>query len=346
MVNRRVVKMRLWSVRDRCGEQLTGSTKCESLGIYDMQISSGVMPSIDGYTAVEKRLSSNAFFTGLPRRLWLKRQGSSWMFMGKKPERGSDFGKQMNLVLGFPIHKFSKGYVARNPEAERHTTLGGARCLEFHARRCELKANREPRYKKPVGETKASEDILIMVEFLVKDYQGKPDDTRSMPSSLEKLRVLKLAIEKDEDALAFDVMDLYLRCIRLLREIQRYALANAPHDYPVSTFTGGLSMNSVVGEMLYDLGGKTRRHGSIFPAVSEMVRKVIDKEGNTVLTNANMLREDLKLKLKTMKSEDEPSFENPDEDMIGLDFRSRFRFGRIALQDANGDCRMPFGPPV
>jgi hypothetical protein len=276
---------------------------------------------------------------------WLiERQGSAWMFMGKRPKQGLTFGKHVNLILGFSPHKFTAAYKSRNPEVETECTVGRIRRLEYHVRRCEVGMDREPRYKKPVGASQAKNDVLVMVECLVNDFQGKPDDTCKPLSSLEKLSIFKLAIERDESAFAFDVMDLNLRCIRLLQEIQKYALTSAPLDYPVSRFTGGLSMTDVVADMLYDLGGRRRYHASIFPVAAAILRKIVQKEGNNVLMNAMVCQEEMKLNLEDSRAEDEPSFENPDEDNWDLELRGMADL--IILQDANGDCRMPFGPPV
>ncbi|KAH6860295.1 hypothetical protein B0T12DRAFT_410100 [Alternaria alternata] len=60
--------------------------------------------------------------------------------------------------------------------------------------------------------------------------------------------------------------------------------------------------------------------------------------------NAMVCQEEMKLNLEDSRAEDEPSFENPDEDNWDLELRGMADL--IILQDANGDCRMPFGPPV
>jgi hypothetical protein len=276
---------------------------------------------------------------------WLiEQQGSNWIFMGEKPKQGSAFGKHVNLVLGFPAHKFTQRYKGRNREPEVQTVFGATRRLECHARRCELGTNREPRYKKPLRESKAKKDILVMMESLVNENQTKPLGVGMKLSPLDKLRVFKLAIEKDESALAFDVMDLNLRCIRLLQAIQKHALAMAPRDYPASECTGGLSMNTVIVYMLYDLGGEQRDHPSIFPAAAGTLRKLIQSEGGHCLAKASEWQQEMKVKLEDCQSEEEPSFENPCEDTMGVQWRNMF--SDIFFQDENGDFRMPYGPPV
>jgi hypothetical protein len=205
------------------------------------------MASSQGQILVAAHLYNAAKCTGhLPKgQQWtdmdwlIEQQGMDWMFMGKKLENGLEFGKQVNLVMGVSAHKFTKNY---KPGKEEETIVGKVRCLEYHARYSELCFNREPRCKKPAGESKAKNDILTMVDLLVKDYQGRAHGTYEGLSSLEKLRIFKLAIGKDEPALAFDVMDLYLRCIRLLQDVHKYARTVAPLDYPASRFNRGLSM--------------------------------------------------------------------------------------------------------
>jgi hypothetical protein len=163
---------------------------------------------------------------------WLiEKQGADWMFIGKQPSQNIEFGKRLNLIMGYPLHKFTKDHMSRRGGPGPKTVAGGMRRLGYHARYTELSYDKEPRYKKPTGDSKAKDDILIMLESLVKDYLGKDHDTRKELSFLDKPQFFKLAIKKDEPALAFDFLDMNLRCIRLLQETQRYALAVAPHDY-------------------------------------------------------------------------------------------------------------------
>ena len=139
--------------------------------------------------------------------------------MGKQPKQVNAFSKHLNFVLGYSVHKLTEGYTSRKPEPRTEYNVGRVRRLEFHSRRCELCTDREPRHKKSIGQSKARNDVLAMVDRMVKDFQGKPDDTCENLCCLKKLRIFKLAIEKDEPAFSFDVMNLNLRCIRLLQEI-------------------------------------------------------------------------------------------------------------------------------
>ncbi|KAI4943438.1 hypothetical protein J4E91_009347 [Alternaria rosae] len=277
------------------------------------------MASNQGHILVAAHLYNAVKSTGnLPGDLkwtdmeWLiEQQNSDWMFVGKRPEHGYDFRKRVNIVMGFSAYKFTENYKSRKPDKQVETKFGAARRFEYHARYAELSVDREPRV------------------------------TGQGLSSLEKLRIFKLAIGKDEQALAFDVIEFYLRCLHILQEIQRYANVVAPLDYSDSRFTRGLPMKSVVSEMLWDLNGHPRLQPSIFPVAATILRKAIQKEGDTTLTKARIWQEKMKLKVEDFKAMDEPSFENPDADRIGLHLRKKF--GTITCMDGKGNFTSPFG---
>ncbi|KAH6858892.1 hypothetical protein BKA58DRAFT_444075 [Alternaria rosae] len=203
--------------------------------------------------------------------------------------------------MGFSAHKFTKNYKSRMPGKEWETNLGGVRRFEYHSRYSELSSDKEPRHKKPIRESKAKNDIITMVESLVKDYQGEARDDGKGLSSLERLGLLP-------STLWSSISDAFEFC-RIFRK---------------STFSRGLPMNTVVCEMLYDLGGAQRLQPSIFPVAATILRKVIQNEGDTTLTKARVWQEKTKLKVEDFKGMDEPSFENPDADRIGLHLRKKF----------------------
>jgi hypothetical protein len=273
---------------------------------------------------------------------WLiEHQGSDWLFVGEKPKAGVEFGKHLNIAMSYPAYKFTQSYRSRKPEADVQTIYGGFRRLGYLARYSELRFERKDKKTRKIsGLSIANDDILVMVEALTKDYLGN-DNLPTNLSSLQKLSTFKLAVEKDEFALSFNMMDLYLRCLKLLQRIRIYAFVYAPHNYPKEKFDKGLGMNTVIGEMLYELAGERRHHPSLLPAAAAMLRKVIEEEGSVVLREAEARQEEMKFRKTAPESEVEPSFENPFEDMFSL--KDRSIFGQIIFQDGNGDCRMPFG---
>ncbi|KAF2241562.1 hypothetical protein BU26DRAFT_382305, partial [Trematosphaeria pertusa] len=160
-------------------------------------------------------------------------------------------------------------------------------------------------------------------------------------TSIQTLSTFKKALKKDEFALHFNVMALYLRCIHLLRRIQEHCLTHAPLDYPWEAFHEGLDMNHVINCMMLDLAGARRLHGSMFPAAVKFLREVIEKEGDTEYAQATARCEMKPNGGDTKVDEIEPSFENPPEDSMPL--LTRGMFWMVVVRDENGDCRMPFG---
>ncbi|CAN9168213.1 unnamed protein product [Alternaria alternata] len=273
---------------------------------------------------------------------FIEQQGIEWIFVGKKPKQGIEFAKQMNIALGYPAHTYAKDYRPRKGGDGTQSVVGRARRHEYHARYSVMSYDKEPHFKKVICESKAKNDILIMLEAMVKDYRDKHSSVQDHISSLEKLRIFKLAIEKDEPAFAFDMMDMYLRCIRMLQAIQTYAFTHAPLDYPKSKFAEGLSMNRVATDMLHDLSGEPRHHPTIFPEAAAIVRKIIQEEGDAVSKKAKIRTEGMLEDLHTRAvGSDKESFENPPEDTMSLEWRERFSM--IAFADDMNNVRMPFG---
>ncbi|CAO2648057.1 Nn.00g089790.m01.CDS01 [Neocucurbitaria sp. VM-36] len=96
-------------------------------------------------------------------------------------------------------------------------------------------------------------------------------------------------------------------------------------------------MTAVINELLFDLAGVPRYHLSVFPTAVAMLGKVINEEGDKVLAEARALQQEMKVQHSGPESEKEPSFENPPEDLIGLEWRNRF--SEIYIQDENGELR-------
>jgi len=278
---------------------------------------------------------------------FIKQQGKDWIYIGKEPENPGEIFRHLNLAIGLGISKFAKDH--RRPKSGngsdgRFTVVGMIRRLEYLARFSELSVERHAKTKKLSGESRAfkEKDFPTMAATLARDFLGYEKQSTAL-SSLDTLSALKQAIEKDESMFRFDVMDLYLRCIQLLRDILVHCINHAPRDYPESYYNRGLGMNSVIIEMFSHLSGHPHHDKLMFPDAVDMLRKVIVKEGSVVLDRAEAQRQNIIARQTEPQSEPEPSFENPPEDLMPLDWRNRF--GCIVFQDADGNCRMPFGMP-
>ncbi|KAH4939177.1 hypothetical protein HBI67_065670 [Parastagonospora nodorum] len=240
--------------------------------------------------------------------------------------------------------KFAKDY--KNPKSGngsdgRYRVVGKIRHFEYLARCSELGHVRiDNHYKKPAQKkSPAGLSITVMADTMARDTLGL--DKAASLSSLATLRAFKDAVERDEDAFNFDIMYLYLQCIRILGRIQKHCIGNAPQDFPISKFGHGLGMNAVINEMISHLGTWPHINRAMFPEAVIMLRKLIEKDDDHVIHEAKARDEDIKLHQMEPQAEVEPSFENPFEDMFGLEWRDMF--GCIMFGDEHGNVRMPFG---
>jgi hypothetical protein len=278
---------------------------------------------------------------------FIEQHGSDWIYVGKKPQAFPDMMRRLSLAMGLGISKFAKDH--RNPRSGngsngRFTIVGMNRRLEYLARYSELSVERlGNKIKKYSGESRASKEVMVMADALARDFLGTEKSSTPL-SMLDTLSATKCAIEKDDAAFNFDVMDLYLRCIQLLRRIQSHCLDHAPLDFPDSTYNKGLGMNAVINEMLHHCAGLPHHHPLVFPAAVHMMADVITKEGDATLAKANSQEDKLKIPQLEPEAEAEPSFENPYEDMMSFEWRNMASM--IVFQDENGDCRMPFDMPI
>jgi hypothetical protein len=273
--------------------------------------------------------------------LFIEKQGSDWIFVGERPKEWGSVARRLNLARGLGPSKFAKDYKNPNGPDGYHQWRGKIRCFEYLARYSELSWERlGNKFKKPSGESRARKDVNVMADMLARDFLGV-EKTDAVLSTLTILNAFKKAVEKDESAFDFDVMNLYLRCLRLLRAIQAYCLRHARDDYPDPIYDEGLGMNAIINEMLNHCDGRKPYSILIFPDAVEMLRNVIEEEGSEVIDHAKACQEDRRIQQVEPMAENEPSFENPGEDMVGLQWRNMF--SSIIVQDPNGDVRMPFG---
>jgi hypothetical protein len=276
---------------------------------------------------------------------FIEKQGSDWIFVGKRPEDPSSIFRRLNIAKGLGVSKFAKDYKdpkSGNGKDGRYTIVGKIRNFEYLARYSELSYERvSPQFKKPSGlASKAGLDITVMADTMAREVLGIEESVDL--SSLATLRAFKKAVDKDGEAFNFDVMDLYLRCVRLLGDIQAHYIKNAPHDFPKSEYAHGLGMNDVINEMLRHCVTLVVQNKLMLPDAVNILRKVIEQEGGTTLANAMARAEYIKLQQTKPQTEVEPSFENPHEDWMDLEFRNRF--STIMFGDEHGNVRMPFGP--
>ncbi|KAI4644724.1 uncharacterized protein J4E78_009543 [Alternaria triticimaculans] len=263
---------------------------------------------------------------------WLiEQQGSDWIFMGKKPEPVLAIGKRAMLVMGILYHEAHKGYRSSTPGggAAYLSRVSAPRRLRCHAQYLESSIARNPRdltHQKVTNDLQPSKATLVKVEMLLEAGHKTSQKSVKKLSSLEKLHLFKQAVVKDETALTFDVMELFLRCIRILQQVHKYARAVAPLDYPAALFEGGIWLTNVILSMLFHLKKLKGEHPCILPVVGIMLRKMIEKEGDSVLRGAAALQESTRLSFPGFRSVDEPSFDCLPEDLIRPPVRTEFPY--------------------
>jgi hypothetical protein len=133
---------------------------------------------------------------------FIETQGCEWVLVGERPDQDVSYVRHLELAQGLPIRTLAKNYMIRKGNRSEKNIVGTYRCFKCSAKYSELSYDRDPRTKMASSRNKV--DSLVTVNELVEDYFGK-DGPPAKLSSLETLRLFKLAVEKDEHALAFDV---------------------------------------------------------------------------------------------------------------------------------------------
>lgn len=277
------------------------------------------------------------------RDFFMEHQSLEKLFAGNKPEKGYEFAERLKVVLGRSAATNARE-PTRSKNVKNHKTdtgIGDSSPLEYLARYSQWGSRQLANTKKPPSvESCGGKDVMAMAETLARGFL-ETDDKSTTVSILGTLRGFKKAVETDERALSFDVMQLHLQCLALLRSIQIHCLNHAPKDFALPAFKGKLGMKAVVVQISDHWSGTAHRHNIMLPDAVDILRKVIMKEGRMVIDKLEVQQEKMKSRQTSAPEEVESSFENQDEECLPLKLRDLF--GDIIFQDANGDWRMPFG---
>jgi hypothetical protein len=274
----------------------------------------------------------------LPNRLswkdldwFIDQQGSEWIYAGPTPKTPHEFFVRLEIVLG-----------SRAPTAKKRTTeqaVGKNRRFRCMSRRDEFCLKRNE-LRRVMGPSEIHNNVSALADAVAIDFLGSRKAFRRM-STTNKLLTFKDAVEKDNFSLSFDSMALYLRCLKLLQCIQAYCHKNAPIDYPEKAYQTGLGMNGIVLDIFLGLNGKPRFHESMFPIAVGFLREVIEAEGDVGICDAETQQAQSRLVNTQSDPDNEPDFENPQEDMLPLEFRNWF-CGNVIVDRGDGDIRTPF----
>ena len=265
-----------------------------------------------GHILVAAHLYNAAHSSGLlPNSLrwadmdyFIEKQGSDWIFVGGRPQDPTTISRRLNLAKGASASIFAKDYKFPkfgNGKDGHYTTLGKIRQFGYLPQYSELgwsRVSTKDRKKSGVR-SRAGLDLTVMADAMAKEELGI---TKPMTlSPLATLGAFKKAIEKDECGYNFDVMDLHLRCTRLLDGIRAHCLQNAPHDFPKSEY--GPGMKDVVDALFIHNALHSNYDELMFPAAVKFLRKIIEQEGDTVLKSAKTREEPVRLQRGILKGE-------------------------------------------
>ncbi|OAL49650.1 hypothetical protein IQ07DRAFT_62763 [Pyrenochaeta sp. DS3sAY3a] len=218
-------------------------------------------------------------------------QGSDYIFVGGRPENGVDVFKRFCLAIGIPASEFARAQkMAKNPGSSGSvTTTATARHFNYLLRYMRLSWESQGNTRRvSTGYTRARYDPLVMLYMLSRDYAGK-DAPAETSCTLENLRWFKKAIAEDVFMINFDIRALHLVCEEMVGRITEHVVTHAPNDYDKEMLIG-----NPTGTIYEFFAHEFCSHvptidGKMFPAVVEMLREVIYREGTAIVGPEKML---------------------------------------------------------
>ncbi|KAF2107898.1 hypothetical protein BDV96DRAFT_672734 [Lophiotrema nucula] len=295
---------------------------------------------------------------------FIEMHGEAHLFIGKRPDQRQDFKTRLAIAFGTSAKEFAKDF-SYNRAGPRITRGKNRRLLHMSVYALAL-IERTDRKGKPIAVTKTGQEVAAMTEKIVQDYlnaeeKENTDKRKSKPSTLtalETLGVFKNAVRKDELVLQFDMLSLYLRCVKLLRSIGTDCLQHVPQAHLVDGDNEYLALTGIGQMLLEDLAFAPIPPMSRFPHAAQMLRTMIEKEGDSERKLADFRVANCKfdpdieqedeiddLGFKFVHGDEnggEASMDIPPETLFPLELRSMF--SSIIIQDDNGNIHMPFGP--
>jgi hypothetical protein len=153
------------------------------------------------------------------------------------------------------------------------------RRLRYMARSAELSVSRDVYAVTELSI--AGRDTLAMMSAMAREVDLEAD------TIMQQLKAYELALEKDEEALNFDIMALHTKFLTLVKDIRAMCCAKAPQNYPVTLYGKDCGLNLIVVEVLRDLfEGCARKDERMMPHAVRLMRDVITKKGGDCVTKA------------------------------------------------------------
>lgn len=214
-------------------------------------------------------------------------QNFHWIFAGEPPTKNEEYSSRLCLVYGLDQTKFASDRKPTKTERVKndiHLKGVAPRRLESSSRFGKIYMKRKQ--ESPTTSATPSRKMLLDVLEEFANNQLDQASPYGEPNNIGFLIAVKDAYEEDEEAVNFDIFDFHLRCSRLLKEIRKTCLEEAPEDYPAVRFDGEDGLNPTIAELLRDLTGCSRHHHRVWPKAVELLRNLIEKEGSTCAERA------------------------------------------------------------
>lgn len=208
-------------------------------------------------------------------------QNFHWIFAGEPPTRNEEYSSRFCLVYGLDQTRFASDRNSiRTERSKNDIHLKGAvpRRLESSSRFGKIYTKRKQ--ESPTTSATPSRKMLLDVLEEFANNQLDQASPYGEPNNIGFLIAVKDAYEEDEEAVNFDIFDFHLRCSRLLKNVHKLCLDEAPEDYPAWRFDGEDGINPAIAELLRDLTGCSRHHPRMWSKAVEFLRDMIEKEGS------------------------------------------------------------------
>ena len=286
-----------------CGILLNETrNKCQEISIDVASEQGHILAVAHLYNAAWQSGYLEKSATWVDMEWFIKRQGSEWIFGGKRPKLPSDCVEAICVALGLDRSTFKQDRV------EASESRGAVRRLHFLTRYLEPDVKREiDGAGKVVGETRTSHDMLAKMRAMASEYDGSTASTETLTS-------FRLALEQDEVAFNFNVLGLHMKCLRLLRQIRDVCLERAPKDYPADIYDKPANLNLIAVELLRDLNGCERRNKRMVLRATGLMSDLIEPDGEQGFKQATRLTEFMRISQDDGGDEDDEDDEDYEDD--------------------------------
>ncbi|KAH7135234.1 hypothetical protein B0J11DRAFT_502074 [Dendryphion nanum] len=226
-------------------------------------------------------------------------QGEKHLFVGSRPQAINKIYTAHCIARGMSLTKLTTTHQGQPSQLHNPKNTGKSRALEPMA----IYASVTRKWKdRRIVETRAQGDIGALREQVVAAYiarhphETEIQDTETSPTTRKKkrnytplsplqiLQTFARALHADALPLSFNLFALNERCLRTLREVRDYCVAEAPELYERDRFAMDTQLGGFVSFLFYVHASGFAQDE--FPAACKILRKVVEAEGGLELERA------------------------------------------------------------